>query len=508
MQPRLGQLLPPSTPVECTAEDNAGNIASVSFTASVVDANAGVSPSITLAQSQEAGPGETVTASTAGETHSGLSGVTATLTNGAGGTASLTVASYAGNPSSVTYFDAGGRFTDVMVQGAGQDAQATVNFYYPTGVPDYTYYPVSRLYYGYRAIYAWDWSTAEKEDRWFYSWFNFYSYSFYWSDSGTEFRECPYGYGSCADDILLTYRSYYDYSSWDWGDPSEGSRGYNWTFRGDGYFYGFSEVGSYFWEDTVEVPHSLTYFDGSVWAPVLSSGGVPPEWNTQDHLDGTNSHGRFTVVFDMTSTPKITELAGTVFGDGKDTTPPVLSGVPADTTVEATNSVGATTTYAVPTATDNLDGPLTVTCTPAPGDFFPLGLTTVTCEARDNSGNTGTASFEVQVQDTAPPALRALISPEPNANGWHNSQVAVSLSASDVSSGVQQISYSINGGPPVVELGGNTNTLISEDGVYNISYTATDKAGNASPPETLTVKLDTTPPTVTVSRVPDPNTNG
>lgn len=58
----------------------------------------------------------------------------------------------------------------------------------------------------------------------------------------------------------------------------------------------------------------LRYFDGVDWIPVLSSGGLPPAKDTTDNLDGTVSGGRFTVVFDMTSTPKITELTGTVFG--------------------------------------------------------------------------------------------------------------------------------------------------------------------------------------------------
>ncbi len=58
----------------------------------------------------------------------------------------------------------------------------------------------------------------------------------------------------------------------------------------------------------------LRYFDGANWIPVLSSGGLPPAKDTTDNLDGTVSGGRFAVIFDMTSTPKVTELTGTVFG--------------------------------------------------------------------------------------------------------------------------------------------------------------------------------------------------
>jgi hypothetical protein len=58
---------------------------------------------------------------------------------------------------------------------------------------------------------------------------------------------------------------------------------------------------------------ALSYFNGSVWTDVLSSGGLPPVENNTDNLDGTISGGRFSVVFDNSSTPKITELSGTVF---------------------------------------------------------------------------------------------------------------------------------------------------------------------------------------------------
>ena len=57
----------------------------------------------------------------------------------------------------------------------------------------------------------------------------------------------------------------------------------------------------------------LLYWTGTAWAPVRGSGGAIPDKNAADNLDGSTSGGRFTVTFSDTSTPKITELAGTVF---------------------------------------------------------------------------------------------------------------------------------------------------------------------------------------------------
>lgn len=78
-----------------------------------------------------------------------------------------------------------------------------------------------------------------------------------------------------------------------------------------------------------------------------------------------------------------------------DTTPPVVT-VPATITVKAASAAGTVVTYAA-SATDNIDGSLTPTCTPASGSTFAPGTTTVTCTATDAANNTGSALFQVTV---------------------------------------------------------------------------------------------------------------
>jgi uncharacterized protein len=71
---------------------------------------------------------------------------------------------------------------------------------------------------------------------------------------------------------------------------------------------------------------------------------------------------------------------------------------PADPVIVAATSFdGANVTYATPTATDNLDPIVPVSCLPASGSQFPVGSTTVTCAASDTSGNTASVSFLVTV---------------------------------------------------------------------------------------------------------------
>jgi len=89
-----------------------------------------------------------------------------------------------------------------------------------------------------------------------------------------------------------------------------------------------------------------------------------------------------------------------------DTTKPVVT-VPDDITVEATSAAGATATYSV-TATDDVNGNLTATCTPPSGSSFPLGSSEVSCSATDAAGNVGDASFTVTVVDTTAPNIASV----------------------------------------------------------------------------------------------------
>ena len=85
-----------------------------------------------------------------------------------------------------------------------------------------------------------------------------------------------------------------------------------------------------------------------------------------------------------------------------DSLAPTLTGVPGGATAATTDPAGAAVTFAVPAATDVVDPNPSVGCAPASGSVFPIGTTTVTCTASDQSGNTSSASFAVTVTRTVP----------------------------------------------------------------------------------------------------------
>lgn len=83
--------------------------------------------------------------------------------------------------------------------------------------------------------------------------------------------------------------------------------------------------------------------------------------------------------------------------------PPCALTPPANITVSnAAGQCGANVTYPAPAVGGFCQ---TVTCTPASGAFFPVGVTTVTCTSAGNTNGTVTASFTVTVNDTQAPAI-------------------------------------------------------------------------------------------------------
>ncbi len=86
-----------------------------------------------------------------------------------------------------------------------------------------------------------------------------------------------------------------------------------------------------------------------------------------------------------------------------DTNAPSIT-CPVDIIAEATSGAGRVVTFD-PTAGDAESGILSVTCTPASGSTFAVGLTTVTCVARDYASNSNSCAFNITIVDTTAPVI-------------------------------------------------------------------------------------------------------
>lgn len=80
-----------------------------------------------------------------------------------------------------------------------------------------------------------------------------------------------------------------------------------------------------------------------------------------------------------------------------DTTAPAIA-PHDDVFATATSAAGAIVEYEAPSASDLVDGDVATHCTPAPGSQFALGATVVTCTATDNAGNSASSTFTVTVR--------------------------------------------------------------------------------------------------------------
>jgi hypothetical protein len=151
----------------------------------------------------------------------------------------------------------------------------------------------------------------------------------------------------------------------------------------------------------------------------------------------------------------------------QDQTKPTVT-VPADITAEATGSSGASVSYMGVTASDDVDGPLTATCSKASGSVFPIGTTTVTCSATDKAGNKGDNTFTVTVKDTTAPNVTVSGSRTATATSAAGAVVSYTApTAIDIVDGVVAASCDKASGS-VFPLGATTVTCTAKDAAGNV----------------------------------------
>lgn len=113
--------------------------------------------------------------------------------------------------------------------------------------------------------------------------------------------------------------------------------------------------------------------------------------------------------------------------------------------------------------------------------------TMLTCEATSDGG---TNSISVNIKrDATPPTVTATPTPGPNSNGWNNTNVIVSFSGNDATSGNASC---------------DPNTVLSSEGAgQSATGSCTDVAGNSASDTAAGINIDRTPPTVAVLGVTD-----
>jgi hypothetical protein len=107
-------------------------------------------------------------------------------------------------------------------------------------------------------------------------------------------------------------------------------------------------------------------------------------------------------------------------------------------------------------------------------DLSNDGVYTVHGRVLDNAGNTTTITRTVSIDHTPPVAGTPVLTGTLGLEGWYTSSVGVAVPATDDTSGVASIQYSVDGGA------WQTTAPTLTDGVHIVQIKVTDKAGNVS----------------------------
>ncbi|MGW3493820.1 OmpL47-type beta-barrel domain-containing protein [Streptomyces sp. NPDC001020] len=199
---------------------------------------------------------------------------------------------------------------------------------------------------------------------------------------------------------------------------------------------------------------------------------------------------QFTIVAAPPNDKTPPDTSATVTGT-KDTYGNYVSTATVTVTASDTESGIASVEY-------SLDGAAYVAYT-APVGVSSVGRHTLAYRATDKAGNTSPVkSVEFTVvaappEDRTPPEVSASVSGTKNNSGEYVGSATVTVTASDADSGVATTEYSLDGGP---YLRYSAPVVIDRAGSHTFLYRATDKAGNTSTPQSLSLTIvDSRPPT-------------
>jgi PKD repeat protein len=248
---------------------------------------------------------------------------------------------------------------------------------------------------------------------------------------------------------------------------------------------------------------TLTYYWN--WTGGSATGATPtapfPPGNTTVTL--TVSDGEFNatdtvniVVQDLTAPTVNAGPDVTAEQESHEGTQVVLNGTATDNASTRFNFTWSENGVTLATETNATDTTLTYT--------FNLGIHTVTLNATDEAGNTGSDNVTVTITDTIPPVVNAGPDMTVEQESHAGTQVTLNGTATDTCSTRFNFTWSENGTVLATSTNATDTTLTYTFnlGTHVVTLNATDMAGNTGSDTVTVTVVDTTPPEINVTVKP------
>ncbi len=133
------------------------------------------------------------------------------------------------------------------------------------------------------------------------------------------------------------------------------------------------------------------------------------------------------------------------------------------------------------------------------------GIHSIVARALDAAGNIGESPTRELKLDATPPETSLTIEGAPNAQGWYERPVTITLAAQDAASGVAVSRWRVDDGPWREQI----SATLSADGDHLFNYYSADNAGNQEEIQEERIKIDQHPPVTSYAVLSDGEpTNG
>ncbi len=251
---------------------------------------------------------------------------------------------------------------------------------------------------------------------------------------------------------------------------------------------------------SVSVPYSATLiatggFGTETWS--LASGALPAGLSLSGGgvISGTTlaSGGTFNFTVQVADSSCLVSVSNCQPQTAKQTLTIVIDSTPPVITPKVVGTLGLNGWYVSNvtvtwSAIDPESGIASSTgCGPTSVTVDTAGLT-LTCSATNGAGLLSSNTVTIK-RDATPPIIVGSRAPAPNAAGWNNTNVTVSLTCTDGLSGVA----------PGYPTGGTALTSNTPAAGVTVSGLCVDLAGNGSASNVGPIKIDKTPPTITIT---------